>query len=319
MKTKFTMMLTLFMALIVQISFAQQKTISGTVSDENGLPLIGTTVLVVGTSSGTTTDFDGNYSIRAKTGDVLSYSYVGYATQNITVGASSTINLALQPDNTLDEVVVTGSASGKSIKELSFALGTVNNELLDNVPAASAGQALQGKVSGVSVSPSGGQPVTQNGITEDFGPTGDNGVIWWSNVFVFSDSPNGFGDFGGRLDMRVVNLLDPSQPEFYPATSGDVLDNPEMTTADARVGDGKDFEFRPDIKFFPARGQFHFSHYISKRYANDDNFSDKQLKSFMLEDNRLLLAEAQARLDDPGGAVITVNESSRVTEEHWIN
>ena len=66
MKTKFTMMLTLFMALTVQISFAQQKTISGTVSDENGLPLIGTTVLVVGTSSGTTTDFDGNYSIRAK-------------------------------------------------------------------------------------------------------------------------------------------------------------------------------------------------------------------------------------------------------------
>ena len=159
--------------------------------------------------------------------------------------------------------------------------------------------------------------LTQSGITEDFGPTGDTGVLWWSNVFVFSDSPNGFGDFGGRLDMRVVNLLDPSQPEFYPATSGEVLDNPEMTTADARVGDGKDFEFRSVIRFFPARGQFHFSHYISKRYANDANFSDgadsKQLKSFMLEDNRLLLAEAQARLGDLGGAVTTVNESSRVT------
>ncbi|MFD1615441.1 RagB/SusD family nutrient uptake outer membrane protein [Gelatiniphilus marinus] len=159
--------------------------------------------------------------------------------------------------------------------------------------------------------------LTQNGITEDFGPTGDNGVIWWSNVFVFSESPNGFGTFGGRLDMRVVNLLDPSQPEFYPATAGSVLANPEMTTPDARVGIGKDFEFRPDIKFFPARGQFHFSHYISMRYANDDNFSDgadsKQLKSFMLEDNRLLLAEAQARLDELGNAVITVNESSRVT------
>jgi len=159
--------------------------------------------------------------------------------------------------------------------------------------------------------------LTENGITEDFGPTGDNGVIWWSNVFVFSDSPNGFGDFGGRLDMRVVNLLDPSQPEFYPATSGEVLDNPEMTTADARVGDGKDFEFRPDIKFFPSRGQFHFSHYINRRYFNSANFSDgvdsKQLKSFMLEDNRLLFAEAQARLDELGNAVTTINESSRVT------
>lgn len=159
--------------------------------------------------------------------------------------------------------------------------------------------------------------LTENGITEDFGPTGDNGVIWWSNVFVFSDSPNGFGDFGGRLDMRIVNLLDPSQPKFFPAANESVLENPEMTTADARVGDGKDFEFRADHKFFPSRGRFHFSHYISKRYANDTNFSDgldsKQLKSFMAEDNRLLLAEAQARLDALGDAVATVNKSSRVT------
>ena len=59
MKTKFTMILTLFMALIVQLTFAQQKTVTGTVSDENGLPLIGATVVISGTSSGTTTDFDG--------------------------------------------------------------------------------------------------------------------------------------------------------------------------------------------------------------------------------------------------------------------
>lgn len=159
--------------------------------------------------------------------------------------------------------------------------------------------------------------LTENGITADFGPTGDNGVIWWSNVFVFSDSPNGFGDFGGRLDMRVVHLLDPSQPEFYPATLGATLDNPQITTPDARVGDGKDFEFRPNIVFFPSRGQFHFSHYIHTRYKNGVNFSDgadsQQLKSFMLEDNRLLLAEAQARLDQLDEAIMTVNESSRVT------
>ena len=107
MKTKFTMILTLFMALIVQLTFAQEKTVSGIVSDENGLPLIGTTVLIVGSSSGTTTDFDGKYAIKAKTGDVLSYSYVGYSTQNITIGASNTIDTSLQPDNTLDEVVIT--------------------------------------------------------------------------------------------------------------------------------------------------------------------------------------------------------------------
>ena len=158
--------------------------------------------------------------------------------------------------------------------------------------------------------------LAQNGITQDFGPTGDNGVIWWSNVFVFSGTENGFGTFGGRLDMRVVNLLDPSQPKFYPATAGAVLANPEMTTPDARVGIGKDFEFRANIAFFPSRGQFHFSHYIHMRFANDVNFSDgadsKQLKSFMLEDNRLLLAEAKARLNE-SDAYTVVNAGSRVT------
>ena len=85
------MILTLFMALIVQLTFAQQKTVSGTVSDENGLPLIGATVVISGTSSGTTTDFDGNYKINASSGDVLNFSYVGYSDQNVTVGASNTI------------------------------------------------------------------------------------------------------------------------------------------------------------------------------------------------------------------------------------
>ena len=89
MKTKFTMILTLFMALIVQTTFAQEKTVSGTVSDENGLPLIGATVVISGTSSGTTTDFDGNYKINANTGDVLIFSYVGYKNKEATVGNSS--------------------------------------------------------------------------------------------------------------------------------------------------------------------------------------------------------------------------------------
>ena len=187
MKTKFTMILTLFMALIVQLTFAQQKTVSGTVSDENGLPLIGATVVISGTSSGTTTDFDGNYKINANTGDVLNFSYVGYSDQNITVSASNTINTTLQPDNTLDEVVVTGSASGKSIKELSFALGQVNNELLENVPQANAGQALQGKISGVSISPSGGQPGSDVSIqlrTANSIATGQNPLIILDGVIL---------------------------------------------------------------------------------------------------------------------------------------
>ena len=98
----------MLLALGVQMVFAQQKTVSGTVSDENGLPLPGATVLISGTSTGTSTDFDGKYQLTANVGDVLEISYVGYATQSVTVGASSTYDVQMQTDNTLDEVVVTG-------------------------------------------------------------------------------------------------------------------------------------------------------------------------------------------------------------------
>mgnify|MGYP005722813593 CR=1 FL=1 len=88
MKPKFTMILTL-LALGVQFVFAQQKTVSGTVSDENNMPLPGATVLIAGTSSGTTTDFDGKFQLNVNTGDVLEISYVGYATQSVTIGIAN--------------------------------------------------------------------------------------------------------------------------------------------------------------------------------------------------------------------------------------
>ncbi len=157
MKTKFNGILTLLLALFVQISFAQDRTISGTVSDESG-PLPGVTILKKGTTQGTETDFDGNYSIKAKTGDVLVFSFVGMKTTERTVGTSSNLSVKIENDNILDEVVVTGSASGKSTKELSFSIGQVKKGLLENVPATTAAGALQGKISGVSVSPPGGQP-----------------------------------------------------------------------------------------------------------------------------------------------------------------
>lgn len=86
---------------------AQQKTISGIVSDENGLPLPGATVLIKGTTTGTQTGFDGNYTLQANVGDIITFTYVGYKTQEQTVGTSNTINVSLQPDNSLEEVVVT--------------------------------------------------------------------------------------------------------------------------------------------------------------------------------------------------------------------
>ncbi|CAM1356634.1 SusC/RagA family TonB-linked outer membrane protein [Tenacibaculum ascidiaceicola] len=161
MRTKFNGILTLFLALIVQISFAQERTISGTVSDETG-PLPGVTILKKGTTQGTETDFDGNYSIQAKTGDVLVFSFVGMQTIEKTVGNSNQINALLKGDNLLEEVVVLGYGS-KSKSELTGSTVQINSDEISQVPVASVDQVLQGKVAGLAISGTSGTP----GSTQD--------------------------------------------------------------------------------------------------------------------------------------------------------
>jgi hypothetical protein len=93
--------------LTLQLGWAQQKTITGAVNDETGLPLPGATVVVDGTTRGVATDFDGNFSIQADEGEILVFTYVGYADQRITVGSEDSYTINLAPDNLLEEVVLT--------------------------------------------------------------------------------------------------------------------------------------------------------------------------------------------------------------------
>lgn len=156
MRSKFKWIFTLLVAFFIQFSYAQEKTITGTVS-ESGLPLPGATVLVKGTSRGVSTDFDGNYSIQARAGEVLEFSYVGMKTQNVTVGASNTISVAMENDNTLDEVVVVGY--GTTTKEAYTGTATkVNAENIAAKTVSNVSQALRGEVAGVTVITGSGQP-----------------------------------------------------------------------------------------------------------------------------------------------------------------
>ena len=151
MKTKFNGFLTLLLAFVVQITFAQEKTISGTVTDESGA-LPGVSVVVQGTNIGTETNFDGKYSIKASVGNVLVFRYLGYKAVNKTVDSSNSINVSLQQDdNVLDEIVITGLAGATSRKKLSVTVASVTAEDIEKVPAGSAASALQGKVAGVTV------------------------------------------------------------------------------------------------------------------------------------------------------------------------
>ncbi|MCH3880841.1 MULTISPECIES: SusC/RagA family TonB-linked outer membrane protein [Tenacibaculum] len=151
MKTKFKGILTLFLAFIVHASFAQDRTVSGTVSDSTGgLPGVG--VLIKGTTQGVETDFDGNYSIKTKTGATLVFSYVGMKTTEKVVGTSSTINVLMEEDaNVLEEVVITALGIKREKKSLGFAQQSVKGEQLTQTKEVDVNNAIAGKVAGVQL------------------------------------------------------------------------------------------------------------------------------------------------------------------------
>jgi len=158
MKTKLNGIITLLLAFVVQITFAQERTISGTVSDETG-SLPGVSVLIDGTTRGTETDFDGNYNLNANMGDVLNFSFVGMSQVSRTVGIDNIINVTMvSQENTLDEVVLT--ALGLEVKkddDLSSSTA-VEPDVITKSGESGLIQGLAGKTSGLKITKSSGDP-----------------------------------------------------------------------------------------------------------------------------------------------------------------
>ncbi|KRD63822.1 hypothetical protein ASE40_00275 [Flavobacterium sp. Root935] len=142
----------------VQLFFAQEKAVSGIVSDGSG-PIPGANVVVKGTSNGVQTDFDGKYKIKAKTGDVIVFSYMGMKDQSITVGNSSTVNVKMQDGGEqLEEVVVTALGVKKEEKKLGYAVSKITSDEITKSGEQNVLQALAGKAAGVQVIGTGGTP-----------------------------------------------------------------------------------------------------------------------------------------------------------------
>ncbi|MEN8250862.1 MAG: carboxypeptidase-like regulatory domain-containing protein, partial [Bacteroidota bacterium] len=126
MRTKFTKSLLFLFTLIAPFAYAQELQVSGTVtSSEDGLSMPGVSIIVVGTQTGTSTDFDGNFSIIAEQGQTLQFNFIGYADKEVKITGSS-MNVVMDPDaNVLDEVIVAGVAAGTSKKKLSVSVAKV--------------------------------------------------------------------------------------------------------------------------------------------------------------------------------------------------
>lgn len=139
-----------FVFALLFVGITQAQTVTGNVSDKNG-PLPGANVLVKGTTNGTQTDFDGNYSINADTDATLVFSYIGYKTLEVSVEGQSSLDVVLEEDaNKLDEVVVTGYGTQVK-KDLTGAVTVVDTDELLSVPATTFAQQLQGRAAGVNI------------------------------------------------------------------------------------------------------------------------------------------------------------------------
>lgn len=150
-------LLTLFCLCVSMIALAQQKTITGTVIDANNEPVIGASVLEKGTSNGTITNLDGEYSLSVSAGATLVFSYIGYKTQEVSIGNKTTIKITLVEDSEqLDEVVVVGYGVQKK-SSMTASVASVSAKEINKLVTSNVTSALQGRTPGVEVLQNGGE------------------------------------------------------------------------------------------------------------------------------------------------------------------
>ena len=223
MKTKFNGILTLLLAFVVQFSFAQSKTVSGNVSEESG-PLPGVSVIIKGTSTGTETDFDGNYSITANVGDVLQYSFIGMTLVEKTVGASNTINVAMEGEaDALDEVIVTGFGRKVEKRSATYSMQSLEGDALSVAPEPNISNALAGRIAGVQVTSSNGSVGASSRVVLRGASsiTGNNQPLYVVDGVPINNSNYGNAGSGGGRDMpNGISDINPDDIETMNVLKG---------------------------------------------------------------------------------------------------
>jgi len=222
MKTKFSGILTLLLAFMVQIAFAQ-STVSGTVSDDTA-PLPGANVIVKGTTNGTQTDFDGNFTLsNVNSTDILVISYVGFKTQEIPVGGQTAFTITLELDNTLEEVVVTAQGIKREKKALGYSIATVSGDELEQKPEADVTRALLGKASGVQITQTSGVAGSgTNVVIRNYSSIGgSNQALYIVDGVPFSNDTNSQGGAFAANNGSSRSLdLDPNNIESVSVLKG---------------------------------------------------------------------------------------------------
>lgn len=279
--------LVLFLSLPLT-SHAQDKTITGTViSASDNTPLLGASIMIKGTSTGTVTDFDGSYTVSANTGDTLVFSYLGFISQEATIANLSTLNIVLVENSAmLDEVVVTGYGS-QSRAKLTTSVSKLNTEILETSTRSNAATALQGTIAGLRVTNTTGQP----GATPQIvlrGGTNFNGT--GSPLILIDGIPGSFYALNSDDIESIEVLKDAAATAIYGARSanGVIL----VTTKTGKVGKSAvNYKFkysmneeRDDQKYLSAADFLNYNrqgHAYSELTRGNPNF----IRQFINGDN----------------------------------
>ncbi|UII25487.1 TonB-dependent receptor [Fulvivirga maritima] len=204
------LLLSLFVMLTCSLSYAQSR-ISGTILDDSGSALPGASVLIKGTSKGTVTDINGEYSLSANPEDVLIFSFIGYTTQEINVGSQTKIDVTLELNaQELTEVVVVGYGTQKRA-QVTGAIASIEEEEITAVPVATTDQVLQGRAPGVSVINNGSPGTNPNITIRGLSTLNNNNPLYVVDGIIVS----GIGDLNPNDIENIQILKDASTTAVY--------------------------------------------------------------------------------------------------------
>lgn len=225
MRSKFKWIFTLLLAFSMQFSFAQEKTVTGTVT-EGGLPLPGVSVVVKGTTRGTQTDMDGNYSINAKAGEVLVYSFIGMRQSTATVGAANKVDIKMASEaKQLEDVIVTALGVKRSEKAVTYAAQSIKGDQMTEARESNLVNALSGKIAGVQVTSSSGavggsSRIVLRGASSI---TGNNQALFVVDGVPIDNTNRGTASSGGGVDLpNGVASINPDDIESMTVLKGPV-------------------------------------------------------------------------------------------------
>ncbi|GHV43620.1 SusC/RagA family TonB-linked outer membrane protein [Bacteroidia bacterium] len=276
---------------------AQQGSVSGKVTDAaNGEPLVGVTVAVVGTSSATMTDTDGAYKINVPQRGTLTFSFVGYRQQTISINGRNLIDVLLEEDaQMLDEVVAIGYGTVKK-RDLSGAVGQIKaDDLLKGSPSASINQALQGKMAGVMVNQSNGAPGAGVTITvrgaNSFSTNTQPLFIVDGVPFDGGSIPNGADNDNSNQSTNPLSIINPNNIESLEVlkdasataiygsrgANGVVIITTKKGTADGtdRIELSMNTSVATVAKKIDVLNSYDYANYINEQYTNDEYYLNK--------------------------------------------